>query len=224
MNVSGGRPGGVLLDVDGTLLDTSYMHVLAWWQALREAGFRDVTMAAVHRAIGIASRELVQRLVGSESEAAVEAHSRRYNAMTDQVVAFPGAAELVRRCSGAGLRVVLATSGVRSDLDWMLPAIGVKDAIAGATTSEDVQRSKPAPDLLATAVRNHDLDVERTAAIGDTVWDVQSARGAGVPCVAFTSGGICRADLTTAGAVEVFEGPQDLLDHWDGSVLRRLVR
>jgi phosphoglycolate phosphatase-like HAD superfamily hydrolase len=104
------RPG-VLFDVDGTLLDTNYLHVLAWWQAFRDTGHKGVAMATIHRAIGIASEELVRRVLGTDDEDAVAAHSARYAELRDEVVAFPGAPELLTACARRGLTVVLATSG-----------------------------------------------------------------------------------------------------------------
>src|SRR5919112_320916 len=145
------RPG-VLFDVDGTLLDTNYLHVLAWWQAFRDTG-HEVAMWRLHRAIGIGSEELVQRLLGRPDDDTVQAHSERYAALRDQVTAFPKAAELLAGCAGLGLTVVLATSGTKEDLDWMLPAIGAPDGVvAGVTTSADVDAAKPHPDLLEAAV------------------------------------------------------------------------
>src|SRR3954463_9635264 len=164
---------GVLLDVDGTLLDTNYLHALTWWQAFRDAGVAGVTMADAHRSVGIGSEELVDRLAHEADDRTkrkvVKRRSKRYAKLQDQVVAFSGADHLVRRCHDAGYRVVLATSGEKSDLDWMLPAIGVgKGILAGATTSGDVGEGKPAPDLLTTAMEQHDLDSAHTVAIGDT--------------------------------------------------------
>ena len=212
---------GVLFDVDGTLLDTNYLHVLAWWQALRDTG-HEVDMASIHRAIGIASEGLVEHLTGGTDDDAVEAHSERYEVLRDQVVAFPKAGKLVEQCTGRGLTVVLATSGKEEDLEWMKPAIGVEDSLHGATTSSDVEEAKPAPDLLSAAMEQHGLDPERTVAIGDTVWDVQSASRAGVPCISLACGGISRAELLEAGAVEVYADPGDLLDHFGESLLSRL--
>lgn len=218
------RPG-VLFDVDGTLLDTNYLHVLAWWQAMNDAGHEHVSMAAIHRAIGIASEGLVEHLLGHEDENAVEAHSERYDALREgQVRAFPRAAELVQRCAGLGLVAVLATSGKEKDLEWMMPAIGAGDSFAGATTSSDVDQGKPAPDLLSVAVEQHRLDAGRSVVIGDTVWDVESARKAGLRCIGVRSGGISDAELREAGADEVYADPADVLDHFDDSLLGRLIR
>jgi HAD superfamily hydrolase (TIGR01509 family) len=219
-----GNKPGVLFDVDGTLLDTNYLHVLAWWQALRDAGHEGISMAAVHRAIGIASAELVDHLLGREDEQAVEAHSKRYEPLKDQIKPFPEAAKLLRRCSDNGLVVVLATSGKEEDLEWMQPAIGAEDAVTGATTSADVGSAKPAPDLLSVAVEQHGLDPTATVVVGDTVWDVESARRADLPCIALTCGGISRQELSEAGADEVYDDPADLLASFEKSLLGKAQR
>jgi HAD superfamily hydrolase (TIGR01509 family) len=220
------RPG-VLFDVDGTLLDTNYLQVLAWWQAFRDTGHPEVSMADCHRAIGIASEELVPHLLGDgarDTEDVVEAKGRRYEPLRELVVAFPRVDELLAACREQGLAVVLATSGMESDLEWMQPAIGGEDVVDGATTSADVESAKPAPDLLQTAVADHDLDPARTVAVGDTIWDVRAARDAGLPCIALTCGGIARAELEEAGADEVYDDPADLLAHLDDSIIGRVAR
>jgi HAD superfamily hydrolase (TIGR01549 family) len=219
---------GVLLDVDGTLLDTNYLHALAWWQAFRDGGVAGVTMADAHRAVGIGSEELVDRLAHEADDRTkrkvVKRHTKRYAKLQDQVVAFAGADHLVRRCHDAGYRVVLATSGQQSDLEWMLPAIGIGEGVLdGATTSGDVEQAKPSPDLMTTAMQQHDLDPARTVAIGDTVWDVQAAHDAGVRIIALTCGGIADCELDGAGADQIFGGPADLVDRWDDSLLARLA-
>ncbi len=204
---------GVLFDVDGTLLDTNYLQVLAWAQAMRDTGHPDVSMSALHRAIGIGSEELVEHVTGGQDQAAVDVKSERYAPLREQVVAFPRAADLLVACRERGLRVVIATSGEPEDLDWMLPAIGVDDdVIAGATTSGDVEGAKPRPDLLQVAVEQNGLDPERTVVVGDTVWDVEAARRAGLPCVALLCGGIGRGELEEAGADAVYDDPAALLD------------
>ncbi len=215
------RPG-VLFDVDGTLLDTNYLHVVAWCRAFRRCGHPDASMASIHRAIGIDSKGLVQRLLGSADDEVIEAHTAAYSELRDEVKAFLGAADLVRRCRDAGLMVVLATSGKQEDLEWMLPAIDAGDALAGAVTSADVDQGKPAPDLLTAGIDKFGLDRQRTVAVGDTVWDVEAAKKAGVPCVALESGGIAREALEKAGAHQVYDDPAALLDHFDDSPLGRL--
>lgn len=221
----GDKRPGVVVDVDGTMLDTNYLHVVAWIRALRDHGYDDITMEQVHGAIGIASGELVRCLTDTEDHAVGESHSKHYEAFQDDVRALPGAADLLRACDEREVAVVIATSGRSSDLDWMLPAIGVEEStLAGATTSGDVDQAKPAPDLMQVAMDSADLDPERTVALGDTVWDVEAAAKAGIPCIALLCGGVGEAALREAGAVEVWRDPADLLAHLDESRLGGLGR
>ncbi|MGY1694925.1 MULTISPECIES: HAD family hydrolase [unclassified Geodermatophilus] len=220
------RPG-VLFDVDGTLLDTNYLQVLAWWQAFRDTGHEDVSMADCHRAIGIASEQLVTHLLGddgaADAEEVSEAKNRRYEPLRELVTPFPRVDDLLAACRDRGLAVVLATSGKDSDLEWMVPAIGGEDVVDGSTTSADVESAKPAPDLLQTAAGQHGLDPARTVTVGDTVWDVRAAKDAGFPCIALTCGGISRAELVEEGADEVYDTPADLLAHLDESLIGKLT-
>ena len=118
---------------------------------------------------------------------------------------------------------MLATSGQASDLEWMLPAIGAEEAVTGATTSADVDEGKPEPDLLGVAIEDHGLDPQRTVVVGDTVWDVEAARKADLPCIALTCGGIGAAELTRRGADAVYADPAELLEHLDDSPLGRIT-
>ena len=136
----------------------------------------------------------------------------------------PGSLALMFPGEGAQYLYMLADlCGAASDLEWMQPAIGAGDAVAGATTSADVDEGKPAPDLLTVAVEQHGLDPARTVVVGDTVWDVEAARAAGLPCIGLTCGGISEAELREAGAVAVCADPADLLDHLDDTPLGRAV-
>ncbi len=211
---------GVLFDIDGTLLDTNYLHVLAWSQAFRDNDHA-VSMWTLHRAVGIGSEELVERVLGEPDEDVVQTHSERYEALRGQVTAFPWAAELLSACADRGLTVVLATSGAKDDLDWMLPLIGAPEAvIAGVTTSADAEAAKPHPDVLQVAIRDHHLDADRTVMVGDSVWDVEAAKSAGVPCVALRSGRIGVDNLS--GAVALYDDPAALLAALDDSPVARL--
>ncbi len=216
----------MLFDVDGTLLDTNYQHVVAWAMAFRDAGHENVDMAAVHRLIGRSSTELVAELIGDSDDEVVEGHSRHYEQLREllepRVVA--GAPELVVRCAESGLRVVLATSGSESDLKWMGPALGVEEHVYAVTTASHVDASKPAPDLLELALQENELDPGRTAMVGDAIWDVEAGRRAGLRCVAVASGGLGACELRDAGADEVWRGAGELMRHWDESLLSRLGR
>ena len=216
---------GVLFDVDGTLLDTNYHHVLAWEAAFREAGHDGVDMADVHRLIGRSSAELVAEILGHEDDAVVTGHSERYDQVRGflEVRVVRGAAELVGECADRGLRVVLATSGSARDLEWMLPTIGAGDRLHGVTTADKVEASKPAPDLLAVAADENGLDLSRSVMVADTVWDVESARRLGIGSIALTSGGIGRLDLRDAGADEVWTNTEELLANLDRSLLGSLA-
>lgn len=229
--MNGGGHPGVLLDVDGTLLDSTYHHALAWLRAFRELG-HPITAAQAHRAIGLGDDQLVPHLLDLDPadvpagllDALADAHTRHYAPLREEVVALPGTRELVLACAERGARAVLATSGKAADLEWMVPRMGesVADALFGHTTSEDVSRSKPAPDLIQVALEAHGLDAARSIIVGDSTWDAEAAGRAGVVFVGLLSGGVSAAELTSAGAVEVHQDPAALLRAAD-SVLHRVA-
>ncbi len=211
-DTSKGAPG-VLLDVDGTLLDSNYLHVIAWSRAFRDAGYEDVHAAQVHACIGLPSASLVERLTGGDDDRVVEGHSHHFDALQDEVTPLPGARDLLRACRGRGASVVLTTSGARSDLEWMLPLLGGEEMVTGVVTSEDVDAGKPTPHPLGAAVERYGLDPRRTVVVGDSVWDLGAATQADLPCVAVRCGGIGEPELRGAGAVSVREHPADLVEH-----------
>ena len=213
---------GVLFDIDGTLLDSSYHHALAWIRAFRQRGHPQVTVAQVNRAIGLGDDQLVPHLIGHSDSAIADAHSEEYAALREEVQALPGAAQLLQRCDAAGLSVVLATSGKAKDLDWMLPRIGGAEHVAGSVTAEDVEATKPAPDLLQTAAESYQLSADNAVTVGDSVWDGKAAGRAGIRFVGVLSGGVSEAELREAGAVEVYRDAAELLGHFDESALARL--
>lgn len=221
---SGGAPAGaVLFDVDGTLIDTAYLHTVAWWQAFRQAGLT-VPMARIHRAIGMGSDHLLDHLLGpdrdQEADGALGAsHDALFAAYWPGLRPLDGADRLLHACRHRGWRVVLASSAKTPELSAMRAALSAEDAIDAVTGASDVQSSKPAPDLVQRALERAGVPADRAVFVGDTRWDVQAAARAGVPCIGILSGGWSRAELEQAGAVEVYEGPAELLGKLDGSIL-----
>ncbi|MEE1940222.1 HAD family hydrolase [Streptomyces sp. TRM 70361] len=224
--MSGGGTGrAVLFDVDGTLVDTTYLHTVAWWEAFRQAG-RRVPMSLIHRTIGMGSDQLLDRLLGedhdpAEAEAVTAAHRTLYAEYWPRLAPLEGAAELLRACAERGWTVVLASSAHGDELAVMRQAVGADDVVAGATSSDDVEASKPAPDLVVSALDRAGVGPDRAVFVGDTVWDVAACERAGVPCLGVLSGGLTRQELLDAGAVEVYEDPADLLARLDDSLLGR---
>ena len=138
------RRGGVLFDVDGTLLDTNYLHVVAWWEAFRERGY-DVRCADIHRAIGLGSDELIQRVLGRDDPSVSEAHSRYYAPYLGRMRPLPGARELLVATAKLGLSVVVATSAKGDEVGLMLDALDAGSAISSVVSSADVDRANLIP-------------------------------------------------------------------------------
>lgn len=214
---------GVIFDVDGTLVDTNYLHTLAWSRGFRDAK-ETVSMSAIHRLIGMGSDHLVEELLGHESAEASDGHTRYFEELKDEIVAFPDAAALLEEVHRRGATVVLATSASEDELEAMLEAVGASDdAIDHVTNSDDVDRSKPSPDVFEVALETGGLSPEETLVVGDTVWDVRAAGRCGVSCVAVLTGGISRQELEEAGAVAVYEDVADLLRQLDRSPIGSLL-
>jgi HAD superfamily hydrolase (TIGR01509 family) len=215
----------VLFDGDGTLVDTSYLHTVAWWQAFSQQD-RAVSMARIHRAIGMGSDHLLDHLLGedrdrSADEAVNSAHGALFAQYWPALRPLAGAADLVRACAARGLRVVLASSVQSPEFAAMRRALDVDDAVFAATCAGDVESSKPEPDLVQRALERAGTGPEAAVFVGDTGWDVEAARRADVPCVGVQSGGWSKAELTEAGAVEVYSGPDELAKRLESSILLR---
>jgi HAD superfamily hydrolase (TIGR01509 family) len=215
-------PGrAVLFDIDGTLVDTNYLHVLAWRRVFLDHGESGITSSRIHRLVGMGTDELLETLCGRSRPELKPERARHFEALKGEIRAFPRAADLLRALHGRGVRVVLATSAEKSDLEALLAAIDAEDAIDAVTSAGEVEAAKPAPDLFSTALAEAGTAPEDTVAIGDTVWDVKAASRAGLRCVAVTAGGISRAELEAAGAVAVYDDVAALLDGLDDSPLVR---
>ncbi|MBD7996535.1 HAD family hydrolase [Arthrobacter sp. Sa2CUA1] len=217
---------GVLFDVDGTLVDSNYLHTVAWWQAFRRLDY-DIPMAGIHRAIGMGGDKLIGHLLGADPDPEVEeqldsTHAAVFSTFWPSLRAFDGAAELLRATAGRGLAVVLASSASAADLGALREAINADDAITKATSSSDASESKPAPDILQAALDSAGLEAGETIFVGDSVWDIESAGKLGIPTVALTCGGTSEAELRDAGAKQVFAGPRDLLEGLEDSLIGQL--
>ena len=212
---------GVLFDIDGTLVDTSYHHTVAWWQAFRDAGIQ-VPMREIHRGIGMGADQMLPHLIGRDDEDLRTGHEHHYAPYLERVQAFEGAGDLLRACKSRGLVVVLASSAGDNAISRLRRGIDADEAIDYVTTSSDVEASKPAPDIMQVALERAGLKPADAVMVGDTRWDVESAVRAGLPCVTVMTGGWSGDELRAAGAAEVWESPVDLLAHLDDSIIGRL--
>jgi len=212
-----------LFDVDGTLVDSNYLHAVTWWQAFAQSGHQ-VPMADIHRAIGMGSGQLIDKLLPPDRDKDTDAGIRAAHSALDatywcRLRPLPGAAELLRACKHRGLAIVLASSAGKDEFRALRATLAAEDAIDAATFSEDVESAKPQPDIVEAALAKVGVPPEEAVFIGDTVWDVYACRKAAVPCIGLLSGGISRGELTAAGAVRVYAGPSDLLARFDSSPL-----
>ena len=213
---------GVLFDVDGTLVDSSYIHAVCWWQTFRQAGL-DVRTSAIHRAVGMGADHLVPHLLGPDADVDVDelaaTHAAIYTTWWSQLRPMPGARDLLRHTHDAGLVVVLASSAPERELEMLRGVLDADAWIDATTSASDSEKSKPAPDLIQIALERADLPAAQAIYVGDAVWDVHAAAAAGVRCIGLECGGSSEAEMREAGAVEVHRDPADLLEHWDGSLM-----
>jgi phosphoglycolate phosphatase-like HAD superfamily hydrolase len=212
----------LLFDIDGTLADTTYLHVVAWRRAFLEAGL-DVACAAIHSRIGMGAGMLIEDLVGERRSDVKDAWRRHFDVLKPEIRAFPRAADLLREVARRGGQAVLASSSEKDDVEALLSAIDAGEAVSRVTSAGDVDQAKPSPEVFEVALAEAGGDAASALAIGDTVWDVVAARRAGLGCVCVTTGGISRAELDGAGALAVYRDPAELLDQLDGSPLGRLL-
>jgi HAD superfamily hydrolase (TIGR01549 family) len=216
---------GVLFDVDGTLVDTTYVHTVCWAEALRGSG-HVVTMSEIHHAIGMGSSELLDHVLGEErdtddEEEMVASHLALYRQYWGRLSPLPGAVDLLEACAGRGLQVVLASSASQDELAALRSALDADDAVSVATSSSDADAGKPRPDILRAALDQSGLRAEHVVFVGDSVWDGAAAARADIAFLAVTCGGTSAAQLRAAGALEVWRDPADLLEGIDRSALGR---
>jgi HAD superfamily hydrolase (TIGR01509 family) len=202
------RPG-ILFDLDGTLVDTNYLHTLAWSRAFAAAG-EWAPMNAIHRLVGMGGDQLVVRLLGQENKEAQAGRAEQYAPLICEAKLFPGARDVLAHVHETGCAVVLATSSPQEEVAQLRRLLDADQWIDVVTTADDAKQSKPAPDIFEAAIERAGLDKRFVLAVGDSVWDVEAARAAGISCVAVESGGFSRHELAEVGAVHVYEDIAEL--------------
>jgi HAD superfamily hydrolase (TIGR01509 family) len=215
-------PTALVLDVDGTLLDTVYLHVIAWWEAFVDGGY-EVSGFDIHRAVGRGTEDLYETLVGKADEAVVDGHARRWAPLREKCIPFHQVPELIRTCAERGMKVVYCTSGAPEDVEDFRKKIGCDDVISGVVNSGDVEQSKPAPDIVLAALKEVGVEPQNAIMLGDTVYDIRAANAAGVACIGLMCGGIGERELQDAGAVAVYGNPSELLQDLDRSPVGKLL-
>ncbi|WP_089916351.1 HAD family hydrolase [Leifsonia sp. 21MFCrub1.1] len=209
----------VLFDVDGTLVDSNFLHVDAWSRAFADMD-TPVDSWRIHRAIGQDSAKLLEELVGDRDDdwsgRAKDLHSRYYREQAGRLRAFDEAADLLRELSSRGIRVVLATSAPEDELELLMDVLDAGDAVHATTNADDVATAKPEPGIIEVALERAGSAPSDALFIGDSVWDMMAAARAHVRSAGLLSGGVGPSELLEAGAVSVFDDPADLLARIDG--------
>ncbi|GAB2681518.1 HAD family hydrolase [Thalassiella azotivora] len=211
----------VVLDVDGTLVDTNYHHVTAWFRAFRGLGAHP-PLWRVHGCVGMGGDRLVAEVLGEDFEAehgdaARAAWKEEFDRVIDQVQVLPGAKELMRSLRDAGFTVVLASSGAGEHVEHYLDLLDGRELADAWTSSDDVETTKPAPDLVGVALDA--VGGGSAVMVGDSPWDALAAQRAGVPTYAVRTGGFGAEQLREAGALAVYDDLVALRADLRGSVL-----
>jgi HAD superfamily hydrolase (TIGR01509 family) len=222
-----GARSAVLFDVDGTLVDSNYLHVHAWYRAFNEAKV-EVEAWQIHRSIGMDGSTLVATLAeGADDDTRSrlkDLHSRYYRETAPLLRRLPGARELLEAVDKLGVQIVLATSAPEDELSLLREVLGSDDLVSAVTSSNDVDTAKPQPDIVHVALERVGVDATDAVFVGDTVWDVEACERAGVPTIAVLSGGVSRGELERAGAQAVFDNPRDLCAHLDSTAIGTLAK
>lgn len=214
----------VLFDIDGTLTDTNYLHVLAWRRAFLDRG-HDVAAWRIHQLIGASGSRLMTDLIGAPDDGVKASWREHFEALAPEIRPFPESRALVACVRERGARAVLATSSPADLVQHHLDALGVeKGDVDGITTDGDVENAKPDPEVFRTALSLVDGDPTRALVIGDTGWDVDAAVAAGVEAIGVRSGGWTARDLTERGAIEVHDDVAAQLALLPRSALGDLLR
>lgn len=208
-----------IIDVDGTLIDSNYQHAIAWFRAFRDDGIT-VPIWRIHRHIGMGGDQLVGAVAGEEAErdhgdSLRGGEGEHYRALVSEVRPFAGSGDLLSGLAARGCPVVLASSAREDEIRHYVDLLGAEDDIDGYTTSDDVDRTKPDPDLVHAALEK--VTADEAVMIGDSTWDIEAARRAGLDTLAVLTGGFSRAELEEAGALTVYESVAHLAADLDST-------
>jgi len=210
-----------LFDLDGTLMDSVYHHVLAWQEALARDGIR-LSVWRIHRRIGMSGgllanamlREIGRPVTTEDAERLRRYHAEAYAKYLDQVRPLPGAIELLAELTDLEVPWSIATSGYTESAAPMIEMLGVPEGVP-VVTRDQVTHAKPDPDLFLAAAERLGVDIEHSVVVGDSVWDLLAARRARALGIGLLSGGYGDDELTRAGAYRVYQDPADLRAHLD---------
>jgi HAD superfamily hydrolase (TIGR01509 family) len=208
-----------IFDIDGTLVDTNYHHTVAWYRAFRQNGIV-LPLWRIHRHIGMGGDQLVGALTSDRFEEQKgddvrTAEKTLYMELIDEVAPMEGSRELLEEVKRRGHTVVLASSAKQDEIDHYLDLLDARGLADSWTSSADVQSTKPAPDLVEAALQRVDDGAGDAVMIGDTPWDIEAAKKAGVPTIAVRTGGFGADELQGAGAVAMFESVKEMLERLD---------
>jgi HAD superfamily hydrolase (TIGR01549 family) len=203
-----------LLDVDGTLIDANYHHALAWYRAFKRHGIV-VPLWRIHRHVGMGGDQLIPALVGDDvdDDAISDARKEEYRKLIDEVSPLAGARGLIEDLKQRGVTVVLASSSPQDEIDHYLELLDARALADGWTTDDDVESTKPEPDLVRAALDK--AGTNDAVMVGDTPWDIEAARKAGLETATVITGGFSEQELRDAGAAVVFESLDELRHHLD---------
>ena len=225
-NTSTGRTA-FLFDLDGTLVDSVYQHVLAWREALESGGIH-LAVWRIHRQIGMSGglfinallRETGHTVSAEEAERLQQVHTEAFGRYASQVRPLPGAEELLAYLTNSGVPWAIATSGRMESARLSLKLLGLNENVP-VITRDLVRHAKPDPDLFLAAAEKLDVEISDSVVVGDSIWDLLAARRARALGVGLLSGGYGREELERAGAYRVYNDPADLLRHLDEVGVRR---
>ena len=218
------RIKAVLFDIDGTLVDSNDRHVRAWDEAFRAGGYH-FDDDAIHAQIGKGTDMLVPALLPEAHDDLVETLGEAHGAIfksryLERVRAFPHARDLLVRTHEAGMKVVLASSASKAELDYYVALLNIQDIVSASTSADDVENSKPAPDIFGVALKKvAPIKPEEALVVGDTPYDVRAAAKCGIRTVAVRSGKFPEAMLHEAGPIAIYDDAAALLSGFDSSPL-----